>query len=297
MVFKAVCFGEVLWDIFLQEERIGGAPLNVASRLSAAGINTEMISRVGRDEKGNRIASYLEEKNVGIANLGIDPDHPTGMVQVMLDSEGSATYEISYPSAWDKIELKNQMVETVKQANAFIFGSLVCRDTVSRNTLFELVKHSRNSVFDINLRPPHYELEVLKNLMQEADFIKFNEEELMEIASALGSSSTSLEHNLNYIAEKTKTSSICVTRGSEGAALLHNGKIYASTGFSVTVKDTVGAGDSFLACLIAALLQNKDPEEALTYACAVGAMVAGREGANPELDEDEIKEFMGRSGL
>ena len=65
-----------------------------------------------------------------------------------------------------------------------------------------------------------------------------------------------------------------------------------NSGYQIKVKDTVGAGDSFLASLIAKILTKENPQNALDYACAVGALVAGREGANPKLEAEEIKKFM-----
>ncbi|HZJ36483.1 MAG TPA: PfkB family carbohydrate kinase, partial [Gillisia sp.] len=137
MKIKAVCFGEVLWDVFSDEARIGGAPLNVASRLSASGIETEIISRIGTDRKGKEILTYLKSNNVCTENIELDATYPTGMVNVTLSSSGSATYEIAYPSAWDKIEVSGSSRNSVSKADVFIFGSLVCRDKISRNTLFD----------------------------------------------------------------------------------------------------------------------------------------------------------------
>ena len=292
MKIKAVCFGEVLWDIFPDKARIGGAPLNVASRLSATGIKTEIISRIGTDQKGKEILAYLKSNNVGTENIETDATYPTGMVKVTLSSSGSATYEITYPSAWDKIEVSGSSMNSVKKADVFIFGSLVCRDEISRNTLFHLLETAKYKVFDINLRPPHYQKEALQQLMQKADFIKFNDEELFEIAAMFGSLFNSLEQNLLFISEKTNTKSICVTKGSHGAVLLSEGKLYYNSGYKIKVKDTVGAGDSFLASLIAKLFTKENPQKALDYACAVGALVAGSEGANPKLEVEEINKFM-----
>jgi fructokinase len=292
MKIKAVCFGEVLWDVFPDEARIGGATLNVASRLSSTGIETEIISRIGTDQKGKEILAYLKSNNVDTENIETDANYPTGMVNVNLSSSGSATYEIAYPSAWDKIEVSGSSLDALRNADVFIFGSLVCRDEISRNTLFDLLESANYKVFDINLRPPHYQKEVLQQLMQKADFIKFNDEELFEIAAMLGSPYNSLEQNLSFISEKTNTRSICVTKGSHGAVLLSEGKLYYNSGYQIKVKDTVGAGDSFLASLIAKLLSHENPQKALDYACAVGALVAGSEGANPKLEAEEIKKFM-----
>ena len=289
---KAVCFGEILYDLFPAGERIGGAPLNVASRLSGLGISTEMISKVGDDEKGEKLISYLESKNIKTENIAKDTDHATGVVNVTLSAGGSATYEISHPVAWDKIEISEAMKTAVKKADAFIFGSLVCRDEVSRNTLFQLLSEAKYRVFDINLRPPFYKKEVLVKLMNQADFIKFNDDELFEIAEMIGSPYNSIEQNLQYLSEETNTPTICVTKGRHGAVLLKEGKRYYNSGFKVKVKDTVGAGDSFLASLIAGLLKEEDPQSTLDFACAMGALVAGEEGANPEIKIDKINNFM-----
>lgn len=289
---KAVCFGEVLFDVFPDGERIGGAPLNVASRLASLGISTGMISSVGKDEKGEKITAYLQEKKISIQNITVKDDFPTGVVNVNLSAGGSATYEIAYPAAWDKIQITETMKPAVLESDAFIFGSLVCRDPVSQNSLFNLLEVAPYKVFDINLRPPHYEKDLLIKLMQRADFIKFNDDELFEIAEMMGSKHNSLEQNLHFVAEKTNTETICVTKGRHGAVLLKDQKRYYNSGFKTSVKDTVGAGDSFLASLIAGLLKKENPQSSLDFACAVGALVASKEGANPELDEKRIQEFM-----
>lgn len=289
---SVICFGEVLIDVFPDEERIGGAPLNVASRLSASGIETSIISKVGADQKGKKVISFLKKNGVDISLITQDPEYPTGIVLVTLNIQGSASYEIAYPSAWDKIEFLPEMKKAIKNADAFIYGSLVCRDEVSRNTLFSLLEDECYKIFDVNLRPPHYQTVVLEHLMHKADFIKFNDDEMYEIASETGSPYNSLEQNLHYIAKKTNTSTICVTKGRHGAVLLIDEKLYYNSGFKIKVKDTVGAGDSFLASLISSLLKKEDPQKSLNYACAIGALVAGCKGANPILKKEEVSEFM-----
>ncbi|PRX43182.1 carbohydrate kinase family protein [Salegentibacter salegens] len=288
----AVCFGEILYDVFPDGKRIGGAPLNVASRLSGLGISTEMISKVGDDEKGRKLISFLESKNIKTENIAKDAEYPTGVVNVKLSESGSATYEITQPVAWDKIQISEEIKNSVQQADAFIFGSLVCRDKVSRETLLELLPVAKYRIFDINLRPPYYKKEVLINLMNQADFIKFNDDELFEIAALLGSPYNSIEQNLQFISEKTNTKNICITKGPHGALLLKDGERFYNSGFKVKVKDTVGAGDSFLASLVAGLLKEEEPQSTLNFACAVGALVAGEEGANPEISKERIQKFI-----
>lgn len=289
---KAVCFGEVLWDVFSNHKKIGGAPLNVALRMNSIGIETAIISQVGDDKNGEEIRDYLKTSGIIIDALSVTSNFPTGEVQVILNDKGSATYKIKHPAAWDKIEVSKISEELIRGSDVFVFGSLVCRNEISRNTLFELLKAATYKVFDINLRPPHYKKEVLERLLQSSNFIKFNDDELFEISEMMGSKFNSLEQNIKFIAETFLPETVCVTKGNHGAVLFHKEKWYYNSGYKIKVKDTVGAGDSFLASLISQLLQNEAPQTALDYACAMGALVAGSNGANPEITMSQIQNFM-----
>lgn len=291
---NAVSYGEVLFDVFGDEKKIGGAPLNLALRTASFGFPVSMISALGNDEDGKLICDYINENQLDTSGMVTTSDYETGIVQVILNDSGSATYKIKFPSAWDFIELNENVRNIVKDADVFFFGSLICRNDVSRKTLFTLLDSNSEmfKVFDVNLRKPFYNMELLEQLMNKADFIKFNDEEIFEIASELGFKSDNIEENINFISEKTNTNSICVTLGKHGSLLLWNGKLYQHSGYPVQVADTVGAGDSFLASLIAKLLSDKNPEAALDFASAVGALVASYSGANPTLKSEEIEKFM-----
>lgn len=289
---NAVCFGEILFDVFPDKERIGGAPLNVALRLSSLGVTTEMISKVGDDLKGEELLAYLKANNIITENIEKDPSFETGKVKVQLSASGSATYTIDYPVAWDKIEATEAMEKSVKEADFFVFGSLVNRDDKSRESLFRLLPQGRYNILDLNLRPPHYSKELLIKLLEYTDFIKFNDDELYEVAAMLGSKYHSLEQNLLFMAVKFPDRSICVTKGAYGAVLMHDKKLYYNSGYRVQVKDTVGAGDSFLATLLANLLGEENPQHALDRACAMGALVASEEGATPEITSERLEKFI-----
>ncbi|BDU26200.1 carbohydrate kinase [Flavobacterium sp. GSB-24] len=291
---KAVAYGEVLWDVFANEKKIGGAPLNVALRMKTFGCEVAMISCVGNDQDGRVIKEEIKSLGLKTDTIVTSEDFPTGLVNVTLNERGSASYEISYPSAWDKIVLNEQTEKIVKQADVLIYGSLVCRDAVSRKTLKELLNSVAYKVFDVNLRKPHYSYEILQELMNSADFIKFNDEELLEIATAMESPFTSLEDNMHFIAEKTKVRAMCVTKGKHGALLMWEGELYQNGGYPIKVSDTVGAGDSFLAALITSLLTDKAPKNAIDFACAVGALVAEAPGANPEILPSRIENLLGK---
>ncbi len=292
-MIKTICFGEVLVDVFPDGERIGGAPLNVAARLASMGAKSEIISKVGKDQRGKKIMSFLQERGIGTAGISEDEEYPTGVVEVSLSNSGSASYEISYPSAWDNILATENVKELVGDADAFVFGSLACRNEVSRRSLFELIPYARFKVLDFNLRPPHYSEDLLAKLLRSADFVKLNDDELFEIAAVMGAPYFSLEQNLHFIANNSSASSICVTKGRHGAVILHKGKLYYNSGYKIKVRDTVGAGDSFLASLLLKYLSGEPIQHALDYACAVGALVAGEKGANPRLVPEVIKRFLG----
>lgn len=289
---KAVAYGEVLWDVFANEKKIGGAPLNVALRMKTLGCDVAMISCVGNDEDGQNIINQVKSLGLETDTIVKSENYPTGLVNVTLNERGSATYEINYPSAWDKIVLNDLAKKTVAEADVLIYGSLVCRDIVSRNALNELLENKVYKVFDVNLRKPHYTYEILERLMKSANFIKFNDEELLEIAAALNSPFETLEENIDFIVEKTGAQAMCVTKGKHGALLLWEGKIYENEGYPIQVADTVGAGDSFLAALITSLLTGKSPQYSIDFACAIGALVAESPGANPEISSSKIENLM-----
>ncbi|MBA6316041.1 carbohydrate kinase family protein [Cellulophaga baltica] len=286
------CFGEVLWDEFPEHKKIGGAPLNVGIRLNSLGNNVSVISRIGADADGRGIYEYIKENGINGNGLQVDDTLKTGTVKVVLNSKGSASYDIMFPRAWDQIELSSTAQKTVKDSDAFIYGSLVARNEKSKETLYELLKIASYKIFDVNLREPYYTKEILEYLMHRADFVKFNDDEIYEISEMLGSKSISLEHTIQFIAESTNTDTICVTKGKHGAVLYIKGVFYHNSGYHIEVVDTVGAGDSFLAGLVDKLLKKENPQEAIDFACAIGALVASKAGANPEISQEEVMVMM-----
>jgi len=292
MSTKIVCFGEVLFDVFPTHRKIGGAPLNVGLRMASLGIDTQIISRIGQDEIGNELLDFVKENGVSTDAIQVDTTFATGEVLVQLDEKGSASYTINYPVAWDKIEATPEAQNVVANADALVFGSLVCRDNTSYQSLLTLLNSAKYKIFDVNLRAPFYTKELLLDLMNKADFIKFNDDELYEISAYLSSPFHSLEQNIQFIAEKTNTNHICVTKGSHGAVLLYDNQLFYNSGYKIKVADTVGAGDSFLAGLLTKLLTGVTPQNAINFACALGALVAQNEGANPKISPETISEFM-----
>jgi len=292
MIKKIICFGEVLFDVFPTHRKIGGAPLNVALRLASLGINAQIISRIRKDEIGKELLTFIEKNGVDTDTIQIDENLSTGQVIVQLNEKGSASYTINYPVAWDKIICIPKDKITFKKANAIVFGTLVFRDSVSHESLLKMINYAKYAVFDVNLRASFYTKIILIDLMMQSDFINFNADELYEISAFLNSPYHSLEQNIVFIAEQTNTKHICVTKGSHGAVLYYNEKMYNKSGYKINVVDTVGTGDSFLAGLLSKLLTDANPQEAIDFACALVAIVAKNEGANSKISNREINDFM-----
>ena len=289
---KITAFGEILWDNLPTGKVLGGAPVDLLTHLAALGADCSVISRCGNDADGAALREAIRRKHVAIDFIQTDPQLATSQVLVQLNDEGCVHYDIVYPCAWDKIQAGEAAKTRVAQSDVFIFGSLSVRDAVSRQALAELLPHASFKIFDVNLRPPHYQLAHLSDMMRQADFIKLNDDELHEIATALGSPYRSIEQNIRFIAEHTHTRQICVTLGKHGALYFCDGELFAHHGYRVTVADTVGAGDSFLAGFIHQYLQRKPPQEILAFACTLGSLVASRHGATPEVSLAEIEAMM-----
>ena len=285
---KTICFGEILWDNFPDGKALGGAPLNVALRLLAMGADSSIISRLGNDELAQETKDKLNSYNIDQNLIQTDQTLATGIVDVTLDASGSASYTIKKPVAWDAIAITEENKQQVAASDLFIFGSLACRSTTSRETLYKLVKEAKRTVFDVNLRAPHYDLQQVTELLKMADVIKMNDDELEEICSYLDFDMNTHKDGLTYLSQYANAQTLCVTRGAAGALLLHNDHFYDSRGYKTKVIDTVGAGDSFLAGLLYNLFSKSEPQQSLEFACALGALVAGKKGANAHIENQEI---------
>ena len=117
--------------------------------------------------------------------------------------------------------------------------------------------------------------------------IKLNDEELVEVAHALGSNSDVIEDNILFLSKETNTKTICVTKGKDGATLYIDNQFYSHKGFEVKVVDTIGAGDSFLAALLSKVLYTDNYQKAIEFGCAVGALIASHKGSNPVISEKD----------
>lgn len=289
---RIICFGEVLWDMLPGGKKPGGAPMNVGIHLKKLGLHPTIVSRIGNDAPGVELKKFLENKEMDTRFICIDEKLDTSEVLVHLDENRNATYEICEPVAWDNVRIEGDLIKLATDADLIIFGSLAQRNKTTRETLFNLLENSKATrLLDVNLRPPFDKPEIVEQLLHVADFAKLNDDELVKIAGWHNKSGDEKEL-IEWMAVFYECPIICVTRGSNGAILYIEDEFHEHSGFKVQATDTVGAGDSFLAALIAGLSKKQPPQKALEFACGLGAFVASQHGAVPDYSEKDIFRLM-----
>ncbi|KPE52786.1 carbohydrate kinase family protein [Chryseobacterium indologenes] len=286
-----VCFGEVLWDIFPSGSRAGGAPFNVAYHLFKMGIDTKMLSRTGNDELGHQLLNQIDQWGITKDFIQVDQEKPTGTVLADFDEHGEARYEIVKDAAWDFIEVLPEHTELVQGSKAFVFGSLIARNEVSKKTLLELLEHSEFRVFDVNFRPPFTDSDFIKKLLHKADLVKMNKAELRTILEFLGVDYVDEDISIRHLQNYFDLNEIVLTKGSKGARYFVGSTSYNFPAVHIEIADTVGSGDSFLAGFLSKRIQGSSPEEIMKQATSLGAFITSKSGACPDYTYEEFRTF------
>ena len=282
-----VGLGEVLWDVYPDGDRFGGAPANfacAAAELSNGQADVLIVSGVGRDELGRRAIESLGEHRVDTSYVATT-DQPTGRVNVRLDTDASATYEFAADAAWDNILWSEALEQLAAQTDVVCFGTLGQRSDVSRRTVQRFVAAVPSSalrVFDVNLRPPFISEDVILQSLKHANVLKLNDKELPAVARLCGGSG-SIVDRLRQLARKFDLTAIALTRGPDGAILVRGDDVIECPGVETAVVDTVGAGDAFTAEFVLGLLRDDPLKEIGRNACNVAAYVCTQRGATPRL--------------
>jgi fructokinase len=281
---KIVGLGEMLWDILPSGKQLGGAPSNFAYISTLLGNEGIVASRVGNDALGCEAMERLSTLGVTTHSVQTDSAHPTGTVQVKVDSAGQPKFEIAENVAWDFLEWTPQWQELAAQADAVCFGSLAQRGDASRSTIRQFLAATHEQavrVFDVNLRQTFFSQEILSQSMQLASVVKLNHEELPRIMQLFGLEHRSEITSASALLELHHLKLICVTRGSEGSLLLGPQGFHEHPGYQVQVADAVGAGDAFTAGLVREYMCGASLPAINETANRAGAWVASQVGAMP----------------
>jgi fructokinase len=279
----------MLWDVFPEGKKLGGAPLNFSHHCSQLGASAHPVSAVGADADGAEIRQILASKNLPDAQVQTDTAHPTGRVNVTLQN-GKPTYEILAEVAWDYIRFDQNLRDLASRADAVCFGSLAQRSPVSRTTIqafLEAMRPEALRIFDVNLRQNFYSKEILETSLRHANIFKLSDEELPTLARFFDLTGQVL-NQLQALRGMFDLRLVAYTRGGEGSLLVTANETSDHPGIPTEVVDTVGAGDSFTATLCMGLLQNLPLAEINRRACQVASFVCSQSGATPQLPSNLI---------
>ncbi len=290
------------------EKAAGGAPANVAVGTARLGVTSAFLGKVGEDAFGRFLARTLKENGVDISGLCFSREARTMLAFVSLQASGERDFEF-YRSPSADILYTPEEVHTalLQQARVFHFGSISLISEPSRSATLYAVETARQAgaliSYDPTLRlnlwaDEHAAREGIRLGWPLAHVIKVSEEELAFLSGMedITQGAQALWH--------PELKLLVVTRGKDGCAYFtpdFNGEI---PGFPVHAVDTTGAGDGFVAGMLAGLseqllasLDQTRLHEILRFANAVGALTTTRRGAIPALPRrQEVEAFLAQAG-
>ncbi|MEJ3966606.1 aminoimidazole riboside kinase [Citrobacter braakii] len=283
----------------------GGAPFNVAVGTARLRSQSGFIGRVGDDDFGHFLKTTLSDSGVSTAGLQLDSQYRTSTVLVSLNGDGERGFTfLTNPSA-DQFLTPDGLPEFNDDILHFCSLALVadvCRTTLA--TAIGKVKQRGGLLsFDVNLREQMWldkrqMLDTVRHFSSQADILKLSEEEWYWMTGT---------HDFTRALDALKAFPAqlkVVTYGAQGAMVLWRDGVIHFNGYTVDSVDTTGAGDAFVAGLLAWIAQNGMPEsfeqlhQAVAQAGACGALATTRKGALTALpDTDALDAFISQFSL
>ena len=285
MRFQVLAIGEILWDLLPGGRQLGGAPANFIQHAQALGADAGLISRVGDDELGREALARLCARGVATDLIQVDSQAPTGTVSVEIGSDHQPRFTIHEAVAWDRLVVEDAALAAVRNADAVCFGSLAQRTptgAAAERRLVDAAQPGALRIFDINLRPPFVQPEVVRASLERANVLKLNDQELPALAAMLGLTGPA-EKQVDELIRLYALRLVALTRGGQGSLLVGAASRSERPAVAVEVADTVGAGDAFTAALVLGLLHGWPVDEINRCAAEVAAFVCTQPGGAPEL--------------
>ena len=284
---KVLCFGEILWDVFDTEKKIGGAPLNFAAHLVKNGVDAAIYSAVGNDALGKEAVQIVKDLGIDTARMATVPQE-TGVCLVTLQN-GTPDYNIKLGTAMDHIPY----FQPWQPVNGLYFGTLAQRSKVSAQTLEALLAWGGfEQVFvDINIRQQYYTPEILENSIRRATILKLSREEMGVFRETGIADARECEQLAAELKEKyPKLEIIIITLDCDGAYVYDckTKQDHYAPKPNCKVVSTVGGGDSFSATFFASVLKGESVETALRKASRVSEFVVTQMGAIPDYPDGLI---------
>jgi fructokinase len=290
---RPLIFGEVLFDVFPDATVIGGAPFNVAWHLKGFGLRPLLVSRVGADAAGERVLEIMRSWGMDVSCVQVDAEHETGEVRVDMQ-DGGHSFTILPDRAYDYID-SNAAVRSLggRDIGLIYHGTLALRSEVSRRSLLALCERLQAPrCVDVNLRSPWWQMSEVSALVDDADWVKLNDEELEILGNDAGARPVRDEAENFRLGHGIDT--LIVTRGANGALLVDTSGIVE--GEAVTpgeLVDTVGAGDAFAAVALIGLMRRWSASDTLRRALEFAAWTCTLRGAVVDAPE-HYQRFLSR---
>lgn len=292
---KIVAFGEVVWDNLPGIKVLGGTPANLVYRCNSFGEEGHLLSRVGDDEPGRKALLRLQELGISAADVQIDPEFPTGTVEIIFDEHNEPVFQVIPDVAFDHIEFSAEALKLVRNADCLFFGLLPQRYGISKNTLRELIRESPNSLkfFDLKLFRHFFNAAVVENLLKSSHIVRIKEKEIGILGRHLNLKPDTLEEFGRQLIQKYQVDLVLITRGPGGVFAFHKdqGPFY-DRGYDIELKDNIGSGMAFSAGFLHCFLQGKSIRDSLNFGNAAGALNATKTGATSEFSKDEVLTFI-----
>lgn len=291
---RVLVLGEVLWDVFPDSTRLGGAPLNFAAHAKRMGHDPTLISAVGEDDFGSRALKTIRTLGLNTELLQRTTRFPTGTACVHVTPTGQTTFSILRPAAYDAITLSEDQIRRIQHWSPawFYFGTLYSALPEGHATLVRLLCAVPDAIrfYDLNLRPGFDSPKLVAELLDAAQVIKLNQEE-MNAVSHLCNLPSEPEAFCRAGSQRYRWEAVCITLAARGCAIFARGEYVEATGFPVDVADPVGAGDAFAAAFLHGLTNKWELAKIARFSNRVGALVASRPGAIPDWTFAEAIQF------
>jgi fructokinase len=277
----------------------GGSPGNVAVGLARLGVHARMLARLSEDVLGARLRAHLEGNDVDLA-YAVSAPEPSSLAIVVLQPDGSAAYDFRVDGTSDWQWTDDEVAHAVDGAAALHVGSLALTTPPGGAVLRRLAARSAATAtvsFDPNVRhllmgPREEVLAVVHEMLGVADVVKASDEDVAWLEPGRSPEEVAADWQSHGPAL------VVVTRGGDGAVAAGAGAgAVARPGMRVDVADTVGAGDSFMAALLAGLARRDllgahrraalrampadDVALLVDQAIEVSAITCSRPGADP----------------
>lgn len=279
------------------QSAFAGAETNTMAGLSRLGHITGWISRVGDDELGASVLSFVRGEGIDVSWVKKDALFPTGlMLKEMLNEQNVRVYYYRKDSAASNLNAKDIKEEYIAKARyLYITGITPALSSSCLEAVFQSItyakKHSVKVIFDPNLRKKLWEeekaREVLLQIAAMSDIVMPGISEGEFLFGLQNEKEIARSFNENGAAATV------VKLGDKGAYYLSGKEEKYVSGFKVKSIDPVGAGDGFAAGFISGLLDELDYEQAVRRGCAIGAMVTTTAGDIEGLpDRKLLEDFM-----